>query len=97
MNQLTTVLIVDDEPLGQETLAALLSPLGYQLMFAGSGAEALRLAIATPPDLILLDVMMPGMDGFEVCRRLRALRAIGRGAGDHADGARRSRFAPARH
>jgi two-component system, cell cycle response regulator len=72
MNQLTTVLIADDEPLGQETLAALLSPLGYQLIFAGNGAEALRLAIATPPDLILLDVMMPGMDGYEVCRRLRA-------------------------
>jgi two-component system cell cycle response regulator len=71
MNQPTTVLIADDEPLGQETLAALLSPLGYQLIFASNGAETLRLAIATPPDLILLDVMMPGMDGFEVCRRLR--------------------------
>src|SRR6266496_1875192 len=76
MNQLTTVLIADDEPLGQETLAALLSPLGYQLLFAGNGAEVLRLAIATPPDLILLDVMMPGMDGFEVCRRLRATPAL---------------------
>jgi PAS domain S-box-containing protein len=66
------ILIVDDEPLGRDTIAALLSPLGYQLAFAAGGAEALRLAIATPPDLILLDVMMPGMDGFEVCRRLRA-------------------------
>ncbi len=72
MSQDTTILIVDDEPLGQETLAALLSPLNYQLIFAGTGAEALRLAITTPPDLILLDVMMPGMDGFEVCQRLRA-------------------------
>jgi two-component system cell cycle response regulator len=72
MSQLPTILIVDDEPLGQETLAALLDPLGYRLRFAGSGGEALRLAIATPPDLILLDVMMAGMDGFEVCRRLRA-------------------------
>src|SRR5215217_450090 len=71
MNQTTTVLIADDEPLGQETLAALLSPLAYQLIFASNGAEVLRLAAATPPDLILLDVMMPGMDGFEVCRRLR--------------------------
>jgi two-component system cell cycle response regulator len=71
VNQLTTVLIADDEPLGQETLAALLSPLGYQLIFASNGGEALRLATITPPDLILLDVMMPGMDGFEVCRRLR--------------------------
>jgi DNA-binding response OmpR family regulator len=71
MNQPTTVLIADDEPLGQETLAALLSPLAYQLIFASNGAEVLRVATATPPDLILLDVMMPGMDGFEVCRRLR--------------------------
>jgi DNA-binding response OmpR family regulator len=71
MNQLLSILIADDEPLGQETLAALLSPMGYQLIFAGNGAEALRLAIATPPDLILLDVMMPGIDGFEVCRQLR--------------------------
>ena len=76
MNQPIRVLIVDDEPLGQETLGALLSPLGYQLHFAGNGADALRLAMATPPDLILLDVMMPGMDGFEVCRRLRAHSAL---------------------
>jgi DNA-binding response OmpR family regulator len=71
MNQQVTVLIADDEPLGRETLAALLSPLGYQLIFASSGVEALHLATTTPPDLILLDVMMPGIDGFEVCRRLR--------------------------
>lgn len=76
MNQLTTILIVDDEPLGQETVAALLSPLGYQLLFADSGEEALRLANATPPDLLLLDVMMPSMDGYEVCRRLRATPAL---------------------
>jgi DNA-binding response OmpR family regulator len=76
MTQITHVLIVDDEPLGQETLAALLNPLGYQLHFAGNGAEALRLASAMRPDLILLDVMMPGMDGFEVCRRLRAQPAL---------------------
>jgi DNA-binding response OmpR family regulator/anti-sigma regulatory factor (Ser/Thr protein kinase) len=72
MNQLINVLIVDDEPLGRETLAALLSPLGYQQRFAANGAEALQLAMAVPPDLILLDVMMPGMDGFQVCQKLRA-------------------------
>lgn len=67
------ILIVDDEPFGRETLAALLVTQGYQLAFAASGPEALRQANATPPDLILLDVMMSdGMDGFEVCRRLRA-------------------------
>src|SRR5215475_3413973 len=67
-----TILIVDDEPLGRETLTALLQPQGYQLRFAANGPEALAQAAACPPDLILLDVMMPGMDGFEVCRRLRA-------------------------
>ena len=76
MTPLTTILIADDDPLGQETLAALLSPAGYQLRFASSGAEALRLARASPPDLILLDVMMPGMDGFAVCTQLRATPAL---------------------
>jgi CheY-like chemotaxis protein len=72
MSLLNTVLIVDDEPLGQETLTALLNPLGCQLVFASNGGEALRQAAAALPDLILLDVMMPGIDGYEVCRRLRA-------------------------
>src|SRR5215216_3491517 len=76
MNQPPTILIADDEPIGQETVVALLSPLGYQMICASSGAEALRLANATPPDLILLDVMMPGMDGFEVCRQLRATPSL---------------------
>jgi DNA-binding response OmpR family regulator len=66
------ILIVDDEPAGRETLEALLSGRDYALVFAGNGAEALSQAIEHPPDLILLDVMMPEMDGFEVCRRLRA-------------------------
>jgi two-component system, cell cycle response regulator len=72
MSHTTTILIVDDEPLGRETLNALLQPQGYRLEFAAAGPEALEQAQAHLPDLILLDVMMPGMDGFEVCRRLRA-------------------------
>jgi two-component system, cell cycle response regulator len=72
-----TILIVDDEPAGRETLAALLLTQGYQLAFAAGGGEALRQAAEIQPDLILLDVMMPGMDGFEVCRRLRADPALG--------------------
>src|SRR5439155_5051996 len=50
----------------------ILQPHGYHLAFARNGAEALAQTAALAPDLILLDVMMPGMDGFEVCQRLRA-------------------------
>lgn len=66
------VLVVDDQPSNLHTLEALLTPLNLNLVFAASGPEALRQAAALRPDLILLDVMMPAMDGFEVCRRLRA-------------------------
>src|SRR5689334_14087963 len=72
MSQVNTILIVDDEPFGRDTLTALLQPQGYQLLLAANGPEALAQAAAHPPDLVLLDVMMPGMDGFEVCRRVRA-------------------------
>lgn len=68
----TTILIVDDMPAGRDTLEELLLSPEFQLAFASNGPEALALAAALTPDLILLDVMMPGMDGFEVCRRLRA-------------------------
>lgn len=65
------ILIVDDEPAGREVLETLLFKEDYQLAFAQNGPEALEKASLLIPDLILLDVMMPGMDGFEVCRRLR--------------------------
>jgi PAS domain S-box-containing protein/putative nucleotidyltransferase with HDIG domain len=71
MRQASTILIVDDETAGRETLEALLTGQDYQLVFASTGGEALAKAAERQPDLILLDVMMPGMDGFEVCRRLR--------------------------
>ncbi len=66
------ILIVDDEPSARDTLEALLFEERYDLAFASDGAEALEKAATLTPDVILLDVMMPGMDGFEVCRRLRA-------------------------
>jgi len=66
------ILLVDDEPLGRAALEALLLDEDYTLAFAADGATALAQAQALAPDLILLDVMMPGMDGYEVCRRLRA-------------------------
>lgn len=67
-----TILIVDDNLSAQETLEGLLIGQGYNLAFANNGEEALARADQLSPDLILLDVMMPGIDGFEVCRRLRA-------------------------
>lgn len=66
------VLIVDDQLSVRETLEVLLAPEGYKLAFAANGVEALALAHELKPDVILLDVMMPVMDGFEVCRRMRA-------------------------
>jgi DNA-binding response OmpR family regulator len=65
------VLIVDDEPDIVRYLEHVLHRLGYETASAGNGAEALEKAAADPPDLVLLDVMMPVMDGFAVCRALR--------------------------
>jgi PAS domain S-box-containing protein/putative nucleotidyltransferase with HDIG domain len=73
MNSNSIILIVDDEPTGRATLSALLANQGYHLALASSGAEALQQATSLSPDLILLDVMMPGMDGFEVCQQIRAI------------------------
>jgi two-component system, sensor histidine kinase and response regulator len=65
------ILVVDDNPLNVEPLCDLLSAMGYRVDQALDGATALRLAKQNHPDLILLDIMMPGMNGFEVCRQLR--------------------------
>jgi DNA-binding response OmpR family regulator len=70
------ILIVDDESISRECLAALLASDSYRLEFAASGTEGLARAGELQPDVILLDVMMPGMNGFEVCRRLRADGAL---------------------
>lgn len=72
MSALPIVLIVDDEAPCRETLEALLLNQGMRLLFAAHGREALQIARAELPDLILLDVMMPDMDGFDVCAKLRA-------------------------
>jgi len=72
MNQPASILVVDDVPANRETLRELLDAPHYTVVEAGDGPTALRLAAEAPPDLVLLDVMMPAMDGYEVCRRLRA-------------------------
>ena len=66
-----TVLVVDDEPNNLRLLKQILSDR-YQLVFATSGVKALEVVEKIVPDLILLDVMMPGMDGYKTCRRLKA-------------------------
>jgi putative two-component system response regulator len=68
----STVLIVDDEYSGRETLQSVLEGEGYNLIMAENGPQAIERAKAYLPDVILLDVMMPGMTGFEVCERIRS-------------------------
>ena len=70
-SQPATLLIVDDEPQVRKLLETLLQHEGYQTLSASSGEEALQLVAKQPPDLILLDIMMPGMDGYEVASQLK--------------------------
>jgi adenylate cyclase len=67
----TTILVVDDLPQNARLLDAVLSPRGYRVVAAESGEEALDLLDREPADLVMLDVFMPGLDGYEVCRRIR--------------------------
>ena len=66
------ILIVDDNETNRDILVMRLGPQGYELLQACDGEEALAVAREKLPDLILLDVMMPKLDGIEVCRRLKA-------------------------
>jgi putative two-component system response regulator len=70
-SEIPKILVVDDNPSNRTTSVALLSMQGYEVLEAESGQLALDSIIRLNPDLILLDVMMPGMDGYEVCRRLK--------------------------
>jgi adenylate cyclase len=65
------ILVVDDTPHNVKLLADLLAAKGYAVTSADNGEQALQLIAADPPDLVLLDVMMPGLSGYDVCRRIR--------------------------
>jgi class 3 adenylate cyclase len=67
------IVVVDDTPTNIRVLEAVLTPRGYVVLAATSGREALELISRERPDLILLDILMPEMDGYEVCRRLRSM------------------------
>ncbi len=74
MNQHRTILIVDDDPTAQAVMEGFLYQEGYNLAFAASGSEALDYLEKEIPDVILLDVLMPEMDGFELCSHIKTSR-----------------------
>ena len=67
-----TLLLVDDNPTNLQVLRQALQGIDCKMLFAKNGERALSIAVEGHPDLILLDIMMPGIDGFEVCRRLKS-------------------------
>ena len=71
-----TILVVDDEPTIRTTVAEALTADGYHVVSAATGAEALTTFRSEIPDLVLLDVMLPGMSGIEICRVIRAESAV---------------------
>jgi class 3 adenylate cyclase/CheY-like chemotaxis protein len=71
MRRNPTILVVDDTATNIRLMEAFLAPAGYDVLGASTGPEALARIAVTPPDLVLLDLLMPGMDGFEVCRAIR--------------------------
>ena len=73
---MSTILIVDDRPINREVLIALLKHLGHRLLEAADGAEALHIAKTERPDLIIADILMPTMDGYEFVRQLRSDFAV---------------------
>jgi DNA-binding response OmpR family regulator len=73
---MATVLLVDDDPKIRELLRLYVEREGHRPLFAADGETALELASRARPDIVLLDVMLPGMDGVEVCRRLRDISQV---------------------
>lgn len=71
-----SILVVDDNPDSAQTLSWMLELFGHDVRSAHDGATALRLATEMTPRVVLLDIGLPGMDGYELCRRMRALPAL---------------------
>ena len=72
------VLVVDDNPDAAETLASLVDALGGEARTAADGASAIQCALEFSPEIILLDIGMPGMDGYETCRQMRKAQVVKR-------------------
>jgi CheY-like chemotaxis protein len=71
MKEKPTILVVDDEHHNRSLMHDFLTPLGYEVILASDGEQALIRVEEIPPDVILLDIMMPNVDGFEVARELK--------------------------
>jgi DNA-binding response OmpR family regulator len=72
----TLILLIDDDPMITEPLGRALRESGYQVQVAGTGPDGLAMALAEKPSLVLLDVMLPGMDGWQLCQQLRQRSAV---------------------
>lgn len=66
------ILVIEDDPATQRLVEYSLKQEGYQIITASNGLDGIRKALGESPDLVILDVMLPGMDGFEICYRLRS-------------------------
>jgi len=69
---MATILIADDSPTAVTLLRRILAPLGHNIVVAADGDEAARAVVEGPPDLIILDVVMPKQNGFELCRHIKS-------------------------
>src|SRR5215207_5931732 len=74
---MTRILVVDDSPINLKLISAALMPVGYEIVTAQNGREALQRVEGIAPDMVILDVMMPELNGYEVCRRLRQRANLG--------------------